>query len=382
MTGDAVADQRLVGHSASIRAINTAIEAAARSPAKVLITGETGVGKEIVARLIHARSARRLARLVPINCAGVPDSLLESELFGHVRGSFTGAYRDNPGLLAVAAHGTVFLDEVAEMSVRMQTMLLRFLETGELQRVGADRVVNGPDVRVIAATNRDLLKEISVGTFREDLFYRLNVVPIHVPPLRERRIDIPALLDHFLAIYSRCYEVAPPVLTPTAMDWLVGYGWPGNVRELRNVVERLVIGSPGAAVGALDLPAELRAALEIDSTTGNPGMKEPSALLIAQLVARMVERGESFWATVHPLFMNRDLTRDQLREVVCDGLERASGNYRRLTQLFNIPSRDYRRFMGFLRKHDCCLSSGVGRILRQPPVLPTRTEPHAEAGGM
>jgi DNA-binding NtrC family response regulator len=185
-----------------------------------------------------------------------------------------GTRRDQPRLFR-AAHGTVFLDEVAEMSVKMQTMLLRFFEAGELQPVGADRAANFPDVRVIAATNRDLLKEIRVGTFREDLFYRLNVVSIHVPPLRERSVDIPVLVDHFVAIHSRHYQVAPCVISPAAMDWLVGYTWPGNVQELGDVIERLVIGSAGATVGALDLPAEFPAAPDSNPTTGTAVMKEP-----------------------------------------------------------------------------------------------------------
>ena len=191
-------DLRLIGRSEAIREIEQEIESAARSDAKVLITGETGVGKEVVARLIHRHGARASAPLVTLNCAGLPDSLLESELFGHVRGSFTGAYRDKPGLLEMAPNGTVFLDEVGEMSPRMQVVLLRFLETGEIQRVGADRSHTRVNVRLITATNRDLEKEIAEGRFREDLFFRLNVVPIVIPPLRERPEDVEPLARHFL----------------------------------------------------------------------------------------------------------------------------------------------------------------------------------------
>ncbi|MGH9408582.1 MAG: sigma 54-interacting transcriptional regulator, partial [Vicinamibacterales bacterium] len=182
----------LIGTSDAIRKAEEDIASAAPSSAKVLITGETGVGKEVVARLIHGRSARRLCPMVTVNCAGVPDTLLESELFGHDRGSFTGAYRDKPGLLEAAGNGTVFLDEVGEMSARMQAVLLRFLETGELQRVGTNRAQTRVDVRVIAATNRDLLAQVASGAFREDLYYRLNVIRIAMPPLRERREDVPA----------------------------------------------------------------------------------------------------------------------------------------------------------------------------------------------
>jgi transcriptional regulator with GAF, ATPase, and Fis domain len=187
---------RLLGRSEAVRNILADIDCAARSGAKVLITGETGVGKEVVARLIHHRSARAAGRLVTVNCAGLPDSLLESELFGHVRGSFTGAYRDKPGLLEMAPNGTVFLDEVGEMSARMQVVLLRFLETGEIQRIGADRSHVRVNVRLITATNRDLPKEIAAGNFREDLFFRLNVIRMHIPPLRERNEDVSLLLEH------------------------------------------------------------------------------------------------------------------------------------------------------------------------------------------
>jgi transcriptional regulator with GAF, ATPase, and Fis domain len=182
---------RLIGRSAAVQALEAEIDSAARSDAKVLITGETGVGKEVVSRLIHHRSARAAAGLVTLNCAGLPDSLLESELFGHVKGSFTGAYRDKPGLLEMAPNGTVFLDEVGEMSTRMQVVLLRFLESGEIQRVGADRSHTRVNVRLITATNRDLQAQINSGAFREDLYFRLNV-SIRIPPLRAAE-DVPLL---------------------------------------------------------------------------------------------------------------------------------------------------------------------------------------------
>src|SRR5688572_16686888 len=180
-------------------ALHEELDRLARSDAKVLITGESGVGKEVVAREIHNRSARSTRPFVPVNCAGLPETLLESELFGHVKGSFTGAYRDKPGKLETAHLGTIFLDEVGEMTLRMQGLLLRFLETGELQKVGEESGGRHVNVRVIAATNRDLREMIRLGAFREDLFYRLNVVHIIVPPLRERREDIPLLISHFLA---------------------------------------------------------------------------------------------------------------------------------------------------------------------------------------
>src|SRR2546425_7742925 len=235
----------MVGRSEGIRAIATDIECAARSDAKVLITGETGVGKEVVARLIHQRSARMSAPLVTLNCAGLPDSLLESELFGHVRGSFTGAYRDKPGLLEMAPNGTLFLDEVGEMSPRMQVVLLRFLESGEIQRVGADRAHARVNVRLVTATNRDLEAQIAAGNFREDLFFRLNVIRLSIPPLRERAEDIPLLVNYFLHSYRQVHQTPASEVSPEAMEALVAHPWPGNVPELKNVVERIVLKATG-----------------------------------------------------------------------------------------------------------------------------------------
>jgi transcriptional regulator with PAS, ATPase and Fis domain len=247
----------LIGTSAALQAVEEEIGYAVRSDAKVLITGESGVGKELVARRIHANSARKNGPFVAINCAGVPDSLLESELFGHARGSFTGAYRDKPGLLEAGHQGTVFLDEIGEMSQRMQAVLLRFLETGEIQRVGSDRRLSRVDTRIIAATNRDLAEQISAGAFRSDLYYRINVIHIAVPPLRQRREDIPLLLDHFVTMYAQRYGVADPVIVSDALELLVDYSWPGNVRELKNVVERLAVRGNLTSVMPTELPPEI-----------------------------------------------------------------------------------------------------------------------------
>src|SRR4249919_2844057 len=249
----------LIGRSAEIVALQEEIERVARSDAKVLITGESGVGKEIVARNIHTRGPRTAHMFAPVNCAGLPETLLESELFGHVKGSFTGAYRDKPGKLETAHMGTIFLDEVGEMTLRMQGLLLRFLETGELQKVGADgsgRIVN---VRVIAATNRSLRDMIAQGTFREDLFYRLNVIHILVPPLRERRDDIPMLAENFLGQFSAAGRSSISAIAPEAMKALTEYSWPGNVRELENVIERLVVTVSGSTIGVEHLSSEIRA---------------------------------------------------------------------------------------------------------------------------
>ena len=202
----------------------------------MLITGESGVGKEIAARLVHAGGRRASRPFVTLNCAGVPETLLESELFGHTRGSFTGAVRDRDGLLEMANGGTLFMDEVGEMSLRMQALLLRFLETGEIQRVGADGRNAIVNVRLITATNRDLLQQIRAGAFREDLYYRLNVIHIAIAPLRERREDVPLLVESFLARYAAVYETQAPEMSTEALKCLVEYHWPGNVRELRNII--------------------------------------------------------------------------------------------------------------------------------------------------
>ena len=340
--------QQLIGVSAAIHTILEDVEFAARSDAKVLITGESGVGKEVVARLIHDRSNRHNAPLVTINCAGLPDTLMESELFGHVRGSFTGAYRDRPGLLETAHGGTVFMDEVGEMSLRMQALLLRFLESGEVQRVGADRLQSRVDVRVIAATNSNLVDRIAEKGFREDLYYRLNVINMMIPPLRERRDDVQVLLAYYLRIYAQRHGVPTPDLAPEALRLLSAYDWPGNVRELKNLTERLVVRARTLLIVPEDLPQEVtgRPRGERDRLPVHPSAAE-------SMYERMVHGRESFWAVVYPPFIARDLTRDDVRLVVRKGLEQARGNYKLLVSLFNMPATDYKRFLNFLRKHDC-----------------------------
>src|SRR5687767_13319399 len=219
----------LVGESPAMLDLKGEIDRVARSDAKVLITGESGSGKELVALAVHSGSGRADRSFVAVNCAGLPETLLESELFGHVKGSFTGAYRDKLGKLEMADRGTMFLDEIGEMTLRMQGLLLRFLETGELQKVGADRVVGRVDVRVVAATNRNLRLMIGQGAFREDLFYRLNVIHLTVPPLRERKEDIPGLANHFLRHFTRDNTYTAREFAPEVMMVLTQYPWPGNV---------------------------------------------------------------------------------------------------------------------------------------------------------
>jgi two-component system response regulator AtoC len=259
----------LVSRSPEMLALQHELERVARSDAKVLITGESGVGKEIVARTIHAQSPRANHVFAPVNCAGLPETLLESELFGHVKGSFTGAYRDKPGKMETAHLGTVFLDEVGEMTLRMQGLLLRFLETGELQKVGADGGTRHVNVRIIAATNRDLRQLVAQGVFREDLFYRLNVIHIIVPPLRERRQDIPLLLNQFLVQFAAANGTPLLKISPDAMNALMTYSWPGNVRELENAIERLVVTQQGGVIECDHLPHEIRSAGSVRALAQN-----------------------------------------------------------------------------------------------------------------
>jgi DNA-binding NtrC family response regulator len=365
----------LIGGSLAMRTLDRDIATAARSQAKVLITGETGVGKEVVARLIHQRGSRCNAPMTAVNCAGIPDTLLESELFGHARGSFTGAYRDKPGLLEAAHNGTAFLDEAGEMSLRMQAMLLRFLETGELQRVGSDHASRRVDVRIITATNRNLAARIEAGEFRADLYYRLNVVLLEIPPLRERPDDIQELLDHFLGSYSLRHRMPRRRLTPEALQRLMAYRWPGNVRELKNVAERLALGAPGEEIHARDLPEECRVTAGAASSRQPATALKSAADVASELVQRMSETGESFWSAVHAPFMDRDMQREQLRAVVRLGLERTSGNYIQVLRLFNLPPSDYKRFLSFLRKHGCHFPVQAFRVPRRPAPVPS-----AEAG--
>jgi two-component system, NtrC family, response regulator HydG len=356
---------QFVGASAAIRAITRNIDCAARSDAKVLITGESGVGKEIVAGLIHQKSRRARMPLTTINCAGIPDSLLESELFGHVRGSFTDAHRDKRGWLEQAHGGTIFLDEVGEMSLRMQALLLRFLENGEIQRVGADRAQARVDVRVIAATNRNLQTQMAERAFRDDLYYRLNVLHVAIPPLRERRDDVPLLVARFIPEFSERHELEPPCVPEEVLAKLTAYDWPGNVRELKNVIERLVVRNQSGTIALADLPREISGrcpepAVACPAPSPSLGKLTPEAIFELMSVT-----GESFWSAVYDPFMSRDLTREDVRAVVSRGLELTRGSYKALLPAFNLKTGDYKRLLSFLRTHECRMPF---QEFRQMPV--------------
>jgi len=247
----------IVGNSGALRKVLEAVQRAAPTNATVMLLGESGVGKELVARTIHRNSPRAGQRFIQVNCAAIPEELIESELFGHEKGSFTGATEKQIGKFEQADRGTIFLDEVGDMSAKTQAKVLRVLQEQEVERLGSARTIK-VDVRVIAATNKNLEDAIARGEFREDLYFRLNVIPILVPPLRDRREDIPALVQHFARLTGEEHNLKPKRFEPRAMEVLQRYRWRGNIRELRNTVERVMIMAPGDLIRAEDLPAEVR----------------------------------------------------------------------------------------------------------------------------
>jgi two-component system nitrogen regulation response regulator NtrX len=257
LRAQALRAHEILGRSEGIVRLKQQIQVVGPSNAWVLITGENGTGKELVARQIHLQSRRREGPFVEVNCAAIPGELIESELFGHEKGAFTGALAQKRGKFELAQGGTIFLDEIADMSLMTQAKVLRILQEHSFERVGGSETIS-IDVRVIAATNKNLEKEIAAGRFREDLYYRLNVIPFHVPPLRERREDIEILARTFVQEFSAESRERPRELTPACLAALEAHGWPGNVRELRNLMERLVIMTPGPSIDAADLPDSLR----------------------------------------------------------------------------------------------------------------------------
>jgi two-component system, NtrC family, nitrogen regulation response regulator NtrX len=266
---------QMVGESTSLRQVWDAVKRAAPTNATVLLLGESGVGKELVARSIHRNSLRSRERFVQVNCAAIPEELIESELFGHEKGSFTGATEKQIGKFEQADRGTIFLDEVGDMSAKTQAKVLRVLQEGEVERLGSARTIK-VDVRVIAATNKDLEQEIEKGNFREDLYFRLSVIPIRVPSLRDRREDIPALVKHFADLFSRDNNRRAPEFTRDALSYLQKARWKGNVRELKNTVERLIIMSPGPKIDEADLREVVR--IEARPATAENDKERPGTL--------------------------------------------------------------------------------------------------------
>jgi len=372
-------EPEVIAASEAMASVCAAAARVAASDVKVLITGESGVGKDLIARVIHLRSPRAHAPLVTVNCGAFSETLLESELFGHVKGSFTDAYRDKPGKLQNADGGTVFLDEVGEMSLRMQTLLLRFLENGEVQPVGADGNTQHVDVRVVAATNRDLDELVAAGQFRQDLLYRLRVVHIRIPPLRERREDIRPLVENILARTGR-----PITFTDAALGALERYRWPGNVRELQNAIEQIAWGSASPVIDIAHLPPSLSAVAEGRIKPARERRRQVADDLFAGLISGHF----AFWDHVRKLFLDRDITRHDIRELVRRGLAETYGNYRAMAKLFGLADQDYKKLLNFLKAHDCVIDYRPFRAGSAPPrarrssahLLPTPAH-GAVAGG-
>jgi two-component system nitrogen regulation response regulator NtrX len=303
---------RMVGESSALESVWEAVQRAAPTSATVLITGESGVGKELVARAIHRNSLRRDESFIQVNCAAIPEELIESELFGHEKGSFTGATEKQIGKFELAHKGTIFLDEIGDMSLRTQAKILRILQEHQFERVGGTETLS-VDVRVIAATNKSLEKEIQDGKFREDLYYRLNVIPFHVPPLRERREDIPVLVKSFAEEFCVESGAKPKPVTGRAMALLQAYGWPGNVRELRNLVERLVLMTPGPRIRAQDLPEELRSGTR-PAEMGGASLEDARHEFERRfLLARLEENGWNVSRTAEAIGLARESLSRKMR---------------------------------------------------------------------
>jgi two-component system NtrC family response regulator/two-component system response regulator HydG len=298
--------QNIVGESAQLQAVFEVVKQAAPTKATVLILGESGTGKELIVQALHEESPRRAQPFIKVNCSALSESLLESELFGHERGAFTGAVMRREGRFELADGGTLFLDEIGEISPSIQVKLLRVLQTRELERVGGTQTLH-VDVRIVAATNRDLAAEVKTGRFREDLYYRLNVVAVTLPPLRQRKCDIPALVSHFVERFASQYDKEIRGLAPGTLHALMAHDWPGNVRELENAVERAVVLARGAELTADDLPPSLKGP--------RPRGRENGALI----------PGASFWEIE--------------REAILRTLEMVGGSTSRAAEVLGISAR-------------------------------------------
>jgi two-component system response regulator PilR (NtrC family) len=309
----------IIGRSDSMLAVFKMIETVARTNSTILLTGESGTGKGLVAQAIHFNSLRRDKPMVSLNCGAMPEALLESELFGHMRGAYTSADSNKKGLLEVAERGTIFLDEIGEMSAVMQVKLLRVLQERRFRRVGGLEELTA-DIRVIAATNQDLTRLIAEGKFREDLFYRINVIPISLPPLRERREDIPLLADHFLAKYAEQMEKPIAAISHDALDFLIQYEWPGNIRELENVLERAVALESTPSVLPDSLPANIRGELPRSSQAPADGLPEAGFDLEAHV--KEIERG-----------------------YIAEALKRAGGVQVKAAELLGMSFRSFRYYV-------------------------------------
>jgi two-component system nitrogen regulation response regulator NtrX len=315
----------IVGDSPARRRVHEAVRRAATTTATVLLLGESGVGKELVARTIHRNSPRAGQRFIQVNCAAIPEELIESELFGHEKGSFTGATEKQIGKFEQGDRGTIFLDEIGDMSARTQAKVLRVLQEQEVERLGSARTIK-VDVRVIAATNKNLEEAIQRGEFRDDLYFRLNVIPILVPPLRERREDIPQLVQHFAKRTSEEHNLKPKRFDPRAMEAMQRYRWRGNIRELRNTIERLMIMSPGDVVRVDDVPAEIRGESSSRLTSvAEPGASAPQA------------RPEQVGTTTPPPGTLREFKEAAERAFLVDKLRENNWNISKTAEALDTP---------------------------------------------
>jgi DNA-binding NtrC family response regulator len=337
----------IVGQTESIRKLRERIASVGASPLDVLIWGESGTGKELVARALHCTSARSKKSFLPVDCGSLSDSLVESEFFGYRKGAFTGATEDRKGLMETADGGTLFLDEVANLPVRLQVKLLRVLQEREVRRVG-DPVARKINIRVIAATNRDLQEEVRQGTFREDLYYRLKVTEIQVPPLRERLEDIPLLLDEYLGQEAQKSSKAMKSFSPRALELLKRYRYPGNVRELINATVSGYYAAPGNVIEVEHLPGEIR----------RERVAEPQALQVevhSSQIYKSIRAGKgSFDDMLRTPFKNRKLAREVVLGVIQQALRETQGRYREALGLLGVPEKDYYSTMSFLKRHGCC----------------------------
>jgi transcriptional regulator with PAS, ATPase and Fis domain len=313
----------MIGKSELMLRLLEKVRTAARVSGSVLVSGETGTGKELVARAIHEHSDRRHGRFVAVDCGALPEELIESELFGYRRGAFTTAMTDKPGLFEEANGGTLFLDEIANTSRRFQAKLLRVLQDKQIRRLG-DVVSRKLDIRVVAATNCDLSALVRKADFREDLFYRLTVFSIQVPPLRKRLEDVPLLVEHMLR--------GRKGISDDAVTKLQSYKYPGNVRELENLVEAALYTAQGSVIKAEDITLPVEAQLKD---------------VFEELMV------EDFWESVAKPYGERLITKSHVEQLIRKGLTQTGGSYRKLVHLFRMPESDYKRFMDFLRRHHC-----------------------------
>ena len=334
-------DRVMVGKHASMQKLFAEMQGAASSDSTVLILGESGTGKELVAQGIHSLSDRGQERFLPINCSALPPDLIESELFGHSRGSFTGAVENKMGLFEAASGGTLFLDEIATMPIDLQSRLLRVLDEKKIRRLG-ETEQRSIDVRIVAASNQALSELIRKGEFREDLYHRLNVYLIRIPPLRERLSDLPLLVQYILAGLNREAGHAK-TMTPEALSMLSRYSYPGNVRELKNIVESAYHLTVRSAISTEDIAWRL-------DTNRVPQNQSSS---IEAIVEDLASGKGDFWRAVRDPFLGRDMSRQEVRQIVALGLEACNGRYRRLIEYFNLPGQDYKRFLSFLSNHNC-----------------------------